>query len=374
MSEGSVIRRGKKSWRVKYDLPRDPETGERRIAYKTVKGTRKEAEKELRRRLTALDKGVHVDPTDLTVAAYLDSWLADVAPASVGPKALERYRGLVKKQIKPHLGTIQLQKLRPANIAAWLQALAKTRISARSIRHAHGVLRTALAHATAIEVLDRNVAAAIRAPKVPRAEIEILDADQVADVLGKLKGHVIFPIAALAIGTGARRGEIAALTWGDLNLDAATIRVERALEQTVGRLAVKATKTKAGCRTISLPEFAVVALRDHRRATLELRLKVGAGTLPDDHPLFGDLYGKWSSPQRITGRWSKALADKGLPKRTFHSLRHSHASALISAGLDVVPVSKRLGHSNPSLTLNVYSHLFTSKDSEAAEAIDRVFG
>ena len=267
-----------------------------------------------------------------------------------------------------------MQRLRPSDVAGWLQALCRTGLAPRTIRHAHGLLRTALAHATAIEVLERNVAAAIRAPKVPRVEIEILDADQVAEVLGKLKGHPIYPIAALAIGTGARRGELAALRWNDLDLDAATLQIERALEQTIGRLSVKTTKTSAGCRTISLPKFAVLALRDHRRETLELRIKVGAGALPDDHPLFGDFDGNWPSPQRITSRWGDALAAKGLPKRTFHSLRHSHASALIAAGLDVVTVSKRLGHSNPALTLSVYSHLFVSKDGLAAAAIDKVFG
>ena len=118
------------------------ETQERRIAYATVKGTRAAAEKELRRRLTSLDKGVHVNPSALTVADYLDSWLADVAPASVAPKALERYRGLSRIQIKPHLGDKQLQKLRPADIAAWHQALGKTGISIRSIQHAHGDVST----------------------------------------------------------------------------------------------------------------------------------------------------------------------------------------------------------------------------------------
>ena len=101
---------------------------------------------------------------------------------------------------------------------------------------------------------------------------------------------------------------------------------------------------------------------------------LGAGALPGDHPVFGDHEGAWPSPQRISGRWRDALVVRGLPKVTFHSLRHCHASALIAAGLDVVTVSKRLGHASPALTLSVYSHLFTNKDSEAATAIDRVFG
>ena len=369
MSEGSITRRGKKSWRIKYDLPRD-ETGERRIAYKTVKGTRKEAEKERRRLLTAIDKGIHVDPSALTVAAYMDQWLADVAPASVSPKSLEQYRSLSRIQIKPHLGTLQLQKLRPADIAAWHQALGKTGISVRSIQHAHGVLRTALAHAAAVEILERNVATFIRPPKTVRTEVEILNAEQIADALRKLEGHPIYPIAAVAIGTGARRGEIAALRWSDIDLDAATVRIERSLEQIKGSIRVKAPKTAAGRRTVSLPAFAVDALRDHRRQTLELRLRLGIGALPGDAPVFGNIEGNTITPFYITTSWRRAVRSRGLPKITFHSLRHSHASALIAAGVDVVTVSKRLGHASPALTLSTYSHLFTNSDDKAAAAID----
>jgi integrase len=336
MSEGSIIRRGKKSWRLKYDLPRDPETGGRRIAYATVKGTRKDAEKELRRRLTALDKGMHVDPSALTVAEFLDQWLGDVAPASVAPKALERYRGLCRNQIKPHLGSSQLQKLRPVDIAAWLQALNKTGISIRSIRHAHGVLRTALAHAAAVELVERNVATLIKPPKLVRKEVDILTSDQIADALGKLEGHSICPIATLAIGTGARRGEIAALRWNDLDLNAATVRIERSLEQTKAGLRVKSPKTAAGRRAVSLPAFAVEALRDHRRQILEIRLQLGIGALPADAPVFGDFEGNWPNPYSISDRWRDAVKSRKLPKVTFHALRHSHASALISAGLETL--------------------------------------
>ncbi len=373
MSEGTITRRGKRSWRIKYDLPRD-ENGARRIAYATVKGTRAEAEKERRRLLTALDKGMHVDPSALTVTEYLDDWLDNVAPATVAPKALERYRGLCRNQIKPHLGVTQLQRLRPADIAAWHQALGKTRISVGTIRLAHGILRTALAHAAAVELVERNVASLIKPPTVARTEVEILNAEQIADVVKKLEGHSVYPFAVLAIGTGARRGELAALRWSDINLDAATVRIERALEKTTGSIRVKAPKSAAGRRTVSLPTFAVDALRNHRRQTLELRIAVGAGAIPADAPVFGDLEGNWPNPQIFTERWRDAVTSLKLPKVTFRALRHSHASALIAAGLDVVTVSRRLGHASPALTLSIYSHLFTNKDAEAAAAIDAVMG
>ncbi len=205
-----------------------------------------------------------------------------------------------------------------------------------------------------------------------RTEVEILNAEQIADALRKLDGHPLHPIVALAIGTGARRGEIAALHWSDIDLDAATVRIERSIEQTKDGLRVKAPKTAAGRRTVSLPAFAVDALRDRRRQTLELRLQLGIGTLPGDAPVFGNFEGNKVTPHYITKSWLRAIKSRKLPKVTFHSLRHSHASALIAAGIDVVTVSRRLGHASPALTLSTYSHLFSNSDDKAAAVIDAV--
>lgn len=374
MGNGTVTRRGKESWRLKYDLPRGPD-GQRRIAYTTVRGKRADAEKELRRRLHAIDRGVHVDPSTVTVGAYLDSWLDEIAPQNVGLKALERYRGLARNQIKPHLGAKQLQKLRPADVAAWHGTLlTEEAIAKRTIRHAHGVLRAALAHAAAVEMVERNVAAIVKPPKADETRVQILTAEQIAGALSALRGHSLYPIVALAIGTGARRGEIAALRWSDIDLDANAVRIERSLEQTNAGIRVKAPKTAAGRRTVSLPGFAVAALREHRRQVLELRLACGAGAPPQDAPVFGSLEGDWPNPYSISDRWRDAVKARKLPKVTFHALRHSHASALIAAGLDVVAVSKRLGHESPVTTLRIYAHLFKTDDAGAAAAIDAALG
>ncbi|MDA0342065.1 MAG: site-specific integrase, partial [Proteobacteria bacterium] len=369
---GSIRRRGKSSWELKYELPRHHVTGLRHTAYRTIKGLRKDAEKELRAILSAQDNGIVIDPSRITLGDFLDDWLKNTAPQSVKPKSLERYSGLVRNQIKPHIGTVQLQKLRPADVSAWLQTLIRdTNLSTRSIRHAHGVLRTALAYAAAIEIIPRNVATIIKPPTLESPEIEILTSDQVADAMAKLADHPsLYPIFCIAIGTGARRGEIAALRWSDIDLDARTMRIERSFEQTAGGIRVKTPKTKAGRRTVSLPDFAIVAIRDHRVKTLEIRMALGAGALPPDMWVFGDYEGKMPNPYSISDRWRDAVKNRNLPKVTFHALRHTHASALINAGLDVVAVSRRLGHASPTITLGTYSHLFKTDDSVAAAAMD----
>jgi integrase len=162
----------------------------------------------------------------------LDDWLENIAPRRVGAKALERYSGLVRNQIKPHFATIELQKLRPLEISKWLETLiAAGDRSTRSTRHTHGVLRTALNHAAAVEIIERNVATIIRSPGLQRVEIEISTSDQIATTLEKMRDHPsMFPIVALATATAARRGEIAALTWAGIDLQGANLRIERALE------------------------------------------------------------------------------------------------------------------------------------------------
>lgn len=189
-----------------------------------------------------------------------------------------------------------------------------------------------------------------------------------------LRGHTIAPIVSLAIATGMRRGELLALQWGDVNLDEASVKVERSLEQTQAGLRFKAPKTKHGRRTIPLPPSAVDTLRSHRRQQLEFRIALGLGKPGTDALVFCTPEGEPLSPNYLSIICRRMTEAKGLPRVRFHALRHSHASALIAAGVDVVTVSRRLGHGSPTITLNVYSHLFAETDITAAAAIERVIG
>jgi integrase len=172
------------------------------------------------------------------------------------------------------------------------------------------------------------------------------------------------------LATGMRRGELLALRLSDVDLDGATVRIERSLEETKNSLRFKQPKTKHGRRTISLPPNAVAVLRERRRKLLETRLALGLGKPDADTLLFGEPNGSPTPPNRLTRRWQDACVSLGLPRVSFHALRHTHASALIADGVDVVMISRRLGHKNPTVALNVYAHLFQRDDSAAAGAIE----
>jgi integrase len=378
---GHIRRRGVHSWRLKFDLGRDPATGRRLTRFATVRGTKRQAEAELARLVAAHDAGTLVEPSRTSLADYLRSWIETAATLKLSPKTAERYRQLIDCQIVPHLGAHPLQKLKAAHVAAWHAVLLReggkgcSPLMARTVGHAHRVLHKALADAARYELLTRNPAALVSPPKVTGAAIDILSAEQVKAVVAAMRDTSIYPQIVVLLSTGMRRGELMGLQWGDLDLETGKLRIERAIEKTKAQgLRIKAPKTRHGRRRITLPAGAVEVLRQHRKTQIELRLALGLGRLPADAFVFGTVEGAPRDPDRITQDWKRFAAARGLPKVTLHALRHTHASALIAAGADPVTVSRRLGHGSPVITMAVYAHLFDRNDESAAKAIDAVIG
>lgn len=372
---GNITRRGKSSWRLKFDSGRDPITGERKTRYVTVKGKRQDAEKELTRLLNAVHEGTEIEPAKVTVREYIAGWLD--ADTGLGGKTRERYLQLAEQQVFPHLGDYLIQKLKPAQVQHWHGVLARAGgkggkpLAPQTVVHCHRVLHRALERAMAAEVIARNVAAPVPPPKVPDEEIEILAPAQLTTINTKLvEVWPLRTIAALLLGTGMRRGELCALTWADLDLDAAMVAISKSIEETKKTgLRVKATKTRHGRRRISLPASTVEELHAYRRRELEQRLAAGLGRLSPADSVF---HNNWAlpSPDNLSRDWRRAVLAHGLPQVSLHALRHTHASILIDAGLDILSISRRLGHASAAVTLKVYGHLFTDKNTATAAAFD----
>jgi integrase len=164
------------------------------------------------------------------------------------------------------------------------------------------------------------------------------------------------------------------LQWGDIDLDGGTLRVERSVEETKTGLRIKPPKTKRGRRNITLPPETVAMLRAHKVQQMELRLVLGTGTIKSDTLVFRTLEGELIRPRNLSKAWWRARAFLKLPAVSFHAFRHSHASMLLRAGVDVLTVSRRLGHANASITLNIYGDLIEGADAAAAKAIAGLLG
>lgn len=384
--DGGYRNRGGDAWELKFPAT-DPTSGQRKFRYVTFKGTETAARGKLRELVKQAEDGAFAAPARLAFASVLDAWDKTL---TVSPKTAERYRELVRLHIRPHLGEMKLQALRPSRIEAFYNDLCAGRgpdgtdgrrpLAPLTIRHIHRVLLKVLSVAERDGLIPSNPARKAERPRVERAEIAILNEDQVRDVLVKLRGRNVmqslpmFLLAALGVSTGMRRGEMLGLRWRDVDLERAELQVNQSVEQTKEGLRLKAPKTKRGRRTISLPAFIVTELRAHKVVQNAQRLALGLGKDGVDALVLRRPDGSPLAPDNVSSEWRKTVDALKLPKVSLHALRHTHASQLIASGMDVLTISRRLGHSAPSITLDVYSHLFKPTDGGAASVIEKAFG
>jgi integrase len=380
---GHVRRRGERSWEIKFDLGTDPKTGKRLTRYHSFKGTKREADAELTKLKACADVGTYVDQAKTTVSEFLTRWLADWVELNLSKKTVEGYGDLIRIHVKPRIGAMAMQKVKPAILAELYSDLLKSGriakgkkpgLSPRTVAYIHTVLHRAFGHAHQWGMIANNPVAAMDSPRVTREEILILTAEQIRSVLKTLRDTTLYKIAALGLSTGMRRGELLALRWADVDLDAAKLRVEQSLEETTAGLRFKTPKTKHGRRSISLPSSVVTELRGLRKTQAAQRLALGLGKDADGALVFRHPDGTPLLPHSVTTAWRRAAADMGLVGITLHAWRHTHASQLIASGMDVLTISRRLGHGSPSITLNVYGHLFSASDDRAASVFENAFG
>jgi integrase len=335
---------------------------------------KREAERACAALITKQVEGSYVEPSKTLagnfVRSRIDQW---EAAGEITARTAQGYRQLAEYQIGPHIGHKLLQKLTRLDVEGWHTSLRNTGLAAGTIGRAHRLLGKALHDAERDALVTKNVCRVQRAPRVPETEMVIVR-DMPAFVSALRGSERLHTLAMLALFTGMRLSEVLALRWSCVDLDRGIIRVREALEQTTAHgIRFKTPKSKAGKRDITLPDLLVDVLREHRKAQLELRMQLGLGRMPDDALLFSGVEGSPLAPNTVSARWAEYAERIGMPEVTFHALRHTHASQLIDAGVDIVTISKRLGHAKPDITLRVYAHLFRNDDSKAATAINAAF-
>jgi integrase len=382
--KGHLRERGENAWAIILDIGRDPETGRRRQKWHTFHGTTREAQREMRRLLTALDAGTYIEPGKILVKDFLERWLAAYAKAQVSPKTFERYAEIIRCHLIPAIGGLDLAALRPLHLQAYYASAVESGrrprrgealddrargLAARTVLHHHRVLREALHQAVKWQMLARNPADAVEPPRPVRTEMRALDEAETARLIEASAGGRLYLPILLAATTGLRRGEILAVRWRDIDLEAGTAAVRQSLEQTKAGLSFKEPKTQKGRRVIALPELAIDALRRHKAEQAKIRLMLGPGyeandlvcCQPDGRPF---------KPGNITNSFAELVERLKIPHLRFHDLRHGHATLLLRQGVHPKVVSERLGHSTVGITLDVYSHVLPGMQEEAARKVD----
>jgi integrase len=343
------------------------EQGKRVQIFRDAK-TKKEARQILQKLLRELDDGTFIAPSELTVAEYLEGWLVDVVPHQVGARSRDRYEGIVRGHLIPRLGAVKLSALRPDQVQRCYSGMASSGLQAASVHKAHVVLHSALRSAVRLRLIARNPSDDLVLPKVRRPEIKSLTDKEIGAMLTAAEGsRVAVPLLVL-VSLGVRRGELLALQWADVDLEASTVSVRRTLEESSAGVHLKQPKTVRSSRTIALPASTVAALRAHHAAQQRARL---AGDKESNKLglVFPGLDGEPWKPSAFASNCRVVFKKAGLTCR-LHDLRHTQATMLLRQGVHPKVVQERLGHANVSITLDIYSHCTPNMQQEAAAKVD----
>ena len=355
-------------WEARVDAGRDPATGKRRQISRTVYGTKREAQRVLNEMAVEADRGA-LSGTSATFEKLCERWL-ELGATDLSPVTIRNYRDLLKNHILPALGPIPAASIRTFDLDRLYHALMTGRgVTPSTVRHVHSVIRRAFRQAELWGWVSANPAANATQPRLVKPDLTPPNVEQVAEILRAANesdpefGHLLH----LAATTGARRGELCALRWSDIDLEHGSLIIARSIIEASGGIFEKDTKTHSS-RRIALDEGSLEVIEAQRHLAHE-RASVLGLRLEDDSFVFSrDPGGALPiRPDHVTKAFAALRDSLGYRGVRLHDLRHFAATRLIAAGVPVRTVSGRLGHANPATTLMVYSHFLEASDQDAAK-------
>lgn len=374
--EGSIRARADGRWEVRIDLGRGLDG--RRRTKSTFTATQADAVGAMKR----LNARPVLATSTPTVKTFLADWMA-TGMTSKGepwrPSTKRAYQAAIDSYLVPAFGHRRLEHLTPLLVQRWLTDHKNLHGARRRIELAHAVLRSALAEACRLHVVALNAAELVKVPKPITRPIVPLTLEQARLFLTIAHGHRLGVLFTVALAAGLRLGEATGLRWDDVNLETGEVRVRQQLQRVGKQLLLQPLKTEKSQRTLMLPAVCIEQLRKHRQRQLEERLKAGAQWCDTGlvfttytHRGPGERVGAALHPRNVLRMLHMLLERADLPRRRFHDLRHSAASLLIAAGVELVEVSMLLGHSELRVTADLYSHLQKPTAAKAARHMEGV--
>jgi integrase len=353
-------------WHIRVSIGVD--AGGKRIRLdKTFQGSKAEAQRYLNAALRRKDDGFEVILTRQSLGVWIEEWLTTWC-SGLSPRTKSDYDRLLRRYLPRELRVRELPLITATEIQRFVNDLVARGKSPRTVRMAHGALRTCLNRAVRLGKIARNVSSLVELPRNVRTERSYLGPEQAARFLSECasdKWGALFTVLILA---GLRPGEALGLQWCDL--DGNVLRVRRALVQVAGQAPILSTTKTGRSRVIPLGEPAMKVLREHRREQAAQRLLLGPAYDNKDL-IFANEIGRFADSHNITTRHFKPLLSQlELPNLRLYDLRHTHATLLLAAGEHPKVVQERLGHSSIALTLDVYSHVIPAMQERATQLLD----
>ncbi|MEG1204169.1 MAG: site-specific integrase, partial [Clostridia bacterium] len=349
-----------------------------------------EANKQLDLYVAEVENGMIAEGKMMTFAKFTEMWAKDYGTKELAPKTYARYKGMLDSRILPYFGNYKITEIKPTHIINFYDFLSSEHqikrckgnagariqkpLSSKTILEHHRLIRAMLQKAVYWQLIVSNPMARIQAPKSKKPKINYYDEDECKQLFVALENEKIKyqTIVLLTLFTGTRRGEVVGMDWTDIDFNNQFINIDKSNQYLPDRgIYTKDPKTESGIRGIAIPKFVIETLK-HYKTWYEEQKELYGDLWFDSNKLFVQKDGKPMQPDTVT-RWFKRFIEKNnLPPITFHGLRHTNATLLISQNIDIAVISSRLGHAQITTTLNFYVHPVKSHNKLAGEVLEKL--
>lgn len=311
----------------------------------------------------------NVTPRTTTLSDWLDYWMEEIVKPNRADTTVYGYNKIIVNHIEPALGEVPVQQLAPTQIQQYYSMLLREKgLSPNTIRRHHDLLSSSLRMAVRQDVLMRCPTDRVEPPKVIPHEAKFYSPENLKRLYNEAEGTWLELIIKLAGCLGLRREEICGLRWSNVDFERRHIHIREARTAAGASIVQKETKNRSSSRTLHLTDDLYPLLRREFRVQAENRLRMG-DQWPDTGLVLVDSEGQPYSPNNISLAFTRFIKRRKLPEITLHGLRHTFATVASAQGAPLFEIGKALGHSTPSTTGRIYTHLL---DSTHAPTLDKV--
>jgi len=337
--------------------------------------TKKEAWDSLQSYLDDLKQGKAVIGPKQTVKQYLEHWLENEHRLEIGIVSLTRYRSVLRAQLIPAFGDLQLDQLTREKVQAFYVEKLDSGLAPNTIHSIHATLSAALNSAVENGILAKNVCLKVVLPRKLRKKPHVLNKEQATRLVAAARGKRLWFLILMAMTTGARVGELLSLHWEDIDVNNLRIHIHRTVSRIpgLGQVERSQPKTKSGSRRVVLTQAVVDGISEQKEYIEQIRQHAGIRWHNDLDLVFPNRDGSYLNSETVRSELRMILTEAGLDSRKFHELRHSAATLLFAAGVNPKVVQEMLGHSNIAMTLGLYGDVLPDMQQEVADIMDDIF-
>ena len=368
---------GKPCYQIIIEKTPDRHTGKRKRIYKTIHGTKKDAERIKTQMLCDLDNQTYIAPKKTTVGEWVQEWYDTYIKDFKSESTLRGYQYQIENYIIPIIGDIPLQQLTTSQVQKWINKLKSESpithksLSSKTVRNIYMNLSVPLEKAVCLDMIKKNPCKNVTLPKKEKHEVDFYDSDEVDKLIKTATNTNMELPVMLALTLGLRRGELIALRWENVDMENNIIHIcENRVDGLNGKVVTKLPKSEAGIRDIPISSSLKKLLKKYKVEFLKKKLKYNLGEKEDYVISQND--GKPYKPYSFTKKFRTFLEKNCLRHIRLHDLRHTNASIMLQQGISPKVAQQRLGHSDFSVTMNTYSHIMKTVENEAADKLDEV--